>query len=234
MARPQLVLMPGLDGTGLLFQPLLRELAGKVEASVIRYPGDQALPLADLAALVLRQLPPGKPVLVAESFSGLVALTLLTSAPARVGGVIFVGAFAEPPRPLLLRLAPLVSRSPGLLRGAPAFLLRQFCLGPQATADDLKLLREALTAVSPAVLAHRLALAGARHSFGKARFEVPCRYLRPTHDRLVPASAADWFRDRFKKCEIQDIDGPHFLLQARPREAAAAIVQFARLPSGAA
>jgi pimeloyl-ACP methyl ester carboxylesterase len=226
--------MPGLDGTGLLFRPLLTELAGEVQAKVIPYPGDQTLGLADLAALVLRQLPRDKPILVAESFSGLVALTLLASGAARLGGVIFAGAFAESPRPLLLRLAPLVSRAPGLMRGAPAFLLRQFCLGPDAAADDLKLLREALAAVSPAVLAHRLSLIGARQSFGKGVFDVPCYYLRATGDRLVPASAADWFRNRFKRCEIQDIEGPHFLLQAKPREAARAILRIARLLSATA
>lgn len=90
------------------------------------YPLTQALVLADLGALVSRKLPPEKVVLLAESFSGLVALTLLASASARFRTIVFVGAFAEPPRPLLLRLAPLVSGAAGLMRSAPSFLLRQF------------------------------------------------------------------------------------------------------------
>ena len=159
-------------------------------------------------------------ILVAESFSGLVALTLLMNAQARFRGVIFVGAFAEPPRPLLLRLAPLVSRGAGLMRSAPAFLLRQFCLGNDATAADLKMLREALACVSPDVLAQRLQLIGTRHSFGKAPFEVPAYYIRAKQDRLVPATAASWFQQRFKQCEIDEIEGPHLLLQAKPKECA--------------
>jgi pimeloyl-ACP methyl ester carboxylesterase len=147
----------------------------------------------------------------------------LTSASARIRGIIFVGAFAEPPRPLLVRLAPLVSRSAALLRSAPAFLLRQFCIEKDATADDLRLFREAISAVSPSVLAQRLALIGARHSFGKGPLDVPCYYLRARQDRLVPASSVEWFRSHFSKCEVEGLDGPHFLLQAKPREAGQAL-----------
>jgi pimeloyl-[acyl-carrier protein] methyl ester esterase len=224
-----LALLPGLDGTGLLFRPLLRALHGELDARVIAYPGDRTLDLTELGGLVLRQLPPGKAILVAESFSGLVALSLLASSSARIAGVVFVGAFAEPPRPLLLRLAPLVCRSPALMRSAPSFLLRQYCLGSAAGADDLKLLRDALAAVSPAVLAQRLRLVGTRHSFGKTKFEVPCHYLRATEDRLVPTSCAEWFRHRFQQCEITEIEGPHFLLQAAPQRAAEAIARAVRL-----
>jgi pimeloyl-[acyl-carrier protein] methyl ester esterase len=217
-----------------LFRPVLRALDAELQPTVIAYPSDETLDLAELGGLVLRQLPPGKTVLVAESCSGLVALSLLASSSARIAGVVFVGAFAEPPRPLLLRLAPLVSRSPALMRSAPSFLLRQYCLGKTASADDLKMLRDALSAVSPAVMTQRLGLVGTRHSFGKAKFDVPCYYLRATEDRLVPASCADWFRQRFQRCEVVDIGGPHFLLQAAPEQCADVIARAVRLmvPAG--
>jgi pimeloyl-ACP methyl ester carboxylesterase len=92
------VLLPGLDGTGLLFQPLLEALATSVRSKVIVYPQSESLSLPELARLVVKQLPPGQSVVLAESFSGLVALTLLTEVATRIRGVIFVGAFAEPPR----------------------------------------------------------------------------------------------------------------------------------------
>jgi pimeloyl-ACP methyl ester carboxylesterase len=219
-------LLPGLDGTGLLFGPLVAELGREIQPKVVAYPPQQPLQLDELAKHVLHQLPAEKTILVAESFSGLVALRLLTSAAARIAGIVFVGAFAEPPRPLLVRLAPLVSRSPALLRSAPAFLLRQFCIGKDATADDLRLLRDAIAAVSPSVLAQRLALVGARHSFAKGPLDVPCYYLRARQDRLVPASSVEWFRSRFSQCEVEEMDGPHFLLQAKPRKAARALERF--------
>lgn len=218
-----LFLLPGLDGTGKLFAPLLAEL-GDAAQRVVAYPADRPLALSDLAALVLRQLPQHKAWLLAESFSGLVALTLLRDAPSRIGGVIFVGAFAEPPRPLLLRLTPVVSRTTALIRATPAFLLRQYCLGQDADVAQLKMLRDALGSVSPAVLGQRLSLVGARHSFAKGTFPVPALYLRAKQDRLVPPACAEWFRER--GCGITDVDAPHFLLQTKPRDAARAIQGF--------
>lgn len=220
-----LVLLPGLDGTGRLFAPLLAALPKDIHASVVSYPANEPLDLPALSSLVQRQMPVGKSVLLAESFSGLVALALLEEAPSKVVAVCFVGAFAEPPRPFLLRLAPLAARSATLLRSTPAFLLRQYCLGPDATAAQLRLLREALASVSPKVLGQRLSLVAGRHSFGKLA-DLPCCYLRASQDRLVPATCAAWFERKFRRCESREIDGPHFLLQARPVEAAQAIARF--------
>jgi pimeloyl-ACP methyl ester carboxylesterase len=213
-------LLPGLDGTGLLFGPLLAALAPDIRAKVVAYPTSEALALPELAALVARQLPAEGTVLLAESFSGLVALTLLMHAPARVRGVIFVGAFAEPPRPFLLRLTPLASRSAALMRSAPAFLLRQYCLGKEASASDLRTLRAAIAAVTPEILGHRLRLVAARHSFAKLPNDLPAYYIRASEDRLVPSSCSNWFQHRFRRCQIVEAEGPHFLLQARPKESA--------------
>jgi pimeloyl-[acyl-carrier protein] methyl ester esterase len=222
------VLLPGLDGTGLLFRPLLSALPADLDAKVVSYPAGQALGLPELATLVARQLPAERAVVLAESFSGLVMLTLLANASARIRAVIFVAAFAEPPRPFLLRLAPIAARSGVLMRSAPSFLLRQYCLGKEATAADLKMLREALAAVSPEVLGQRLGLVAARHSFGKVSIDVPSYYIRPSEDRLVPPACANWFQQRLAKCQLLEAVGPHFLLQARPRESAQLITQILR------
>jgi pimeloyl-[acyl-carrier protein] methyl ester esterase len=221
----QLVLLPGLDGTGVLFRPLVAALSN-VDSKVVSYPNDKALSLDEHARWVIHQLPGEKAMLLAESFSGLVALRVLQDAPSRIAAVIFVGAFAEPPRPLLLRLAPLVSRAGPLMRNTPAFLLRQFCLGRDAPVAQLNLLRQALAVVPPQVLANRLAVIGARHSWGKAKFGAPCLYLQAREDRLVPPAAAEWFRGRFERFELERIDGPHFLLQAKPDACAQRISEF--------
>jgi pimeloyl-[acyl-carrier protein] methyl ester esterase len=226
-------LLPGLDGTGLLFRPLLAALPSELRAKVIGYPANEALGLPDLAALVARQLPAEGAVLVAESFSGLVALTLLANAPPRIWGVIFVGAFAEPPRPLLLRLAPLALRHTPWVRRAPAFLLRQYCVGKDASASELKMLREAMACVSPEILGHRLRLVAVRHTFGKGPIEIPAYYIRASQDRLVPAACTHWFQQRFRKCEVLDAEGPHFLLQVKPRDSAEMIGRIVGSLNGA-
>lgn len=228
MNDPNLILLPGLDGTGMLFRPLLAALPAEIRPKVIAYPADRVLSLAEHAEFVARHLPREDVVVLAESFSGLVALSLLAMKKPRIKRVLFVASFAEPPRPFLLSFAPLLRWAGPAMRMAPAFLLRQFCLGSSANVQQLGLLRQALGAVSPEVLAHRLGLVGARHAFAQAQFKVPCHYLQASQDRLVPPSAAEWFREHVEPCEVESVEGPHFLLQAKPQECAEWVVKNRR------
>ncbi|HWA39367.1 MAG TPA: alpha/beta hydrolase [Burkholderiales bacterium] len=203
-----------MDGTGLLFAPFVRALSGFREPRVVEYPQDRKLSLLELSEIVLQRLPQ-EAVVVAESFSGLVALSLIQRAPSRLRGVVFVGAFAEPPRPMLARLAGALSPAASLASAIPAFFLRKYCLGEQAGAAELKIFRDAVSRVHPSVIAHRLGMiSGTR--FRKFGSGVPACYLRATRDRLVPAGCATWFEEHFDSCSVVDVPGPHFLLQANP------------------
>jgi surfactin synthase thioesterase subunit len=50
----ELVMLPGLDGTGLLFRPLVATLSG-VETKVVSYPNDKALSLDEHARATRRR-----------------------------------------------------------------------------------------------------------------------------------------------------------------------------------
>jgi pimeloyl-ACP methyl ester carboxylesterase len=52
--------------------------------------------------------------------------------------------------------------------------------------------------------------------------------MRATEDRLVPRSAGDYFARLARAGRVVDLEGPHFLLQARPTLAAAEIREFIR------
>lgn len=54
MMATKLVLLPGLDGTGLLFQPLLEALGAIFPVQVICYPPDQCLSVNDWTVLKRR------------------------------------------------------------------------------------------------------------------------------------------------------------------------------------
>jgi hypothetical protein len=49
----------------------------------------------------------------------------------------------------------------------------------------------------------------------------------PVAIRPTVIACARWFEQRFKQCVVHDVDGPHFLLRARPRESAALIAHAA-------
>jgi pimeloyl-ACP methyl ester carboxylesterase len=223
---PNLVLLPGLDGSGTLFAPLVAALPSWIKPQVISYPPDRQLSLAELANLVAKELPTGEFVLLAESFSGLVALELLAQGRLSARGVICCATFAKTPRPLLLRLSALRRRMAHKLATIPDPLLRPLLFGRHGGAGEVSWLRQALVRVMPSVLEHRLALVAARHNFGVQRFDTPCYYLQAMGDRLVPAGAARWFEQRFSHCQVVRLTGPHLLLQSKPQRCAQLIAGF--------
>ena len=98
-----LVMLPGLDGTGLVFDPLLSHLPDNINPQVVRYPADTALSFQEHVEFARKKLPKKEPfVLLAESFSGPIGLQLLDKPPANLIGVIFVATFARYPSPFLL------------------------------------------------------------------------------------------------------------------------------------
>ena len=225
---PTLVLLPGLDGTGILFRPLLAALPPNVPTLTCAYPGDVFLPPARLAETVAERIADlGEVVILAESWSGLVCLELLRRKPMNVVGVIFVACFAEPPRPVLLALSRLLPLSMLMRLPLPTTLARRYCLGAKASAGQLTLFRKALAAVRPEVLAARLK--SLRHIGPYAEPIVPpACYIQAARDRLVPPSSVGAFRAMSPILAVHWAEGPHFLLQSRPAECAVIVADFVR------
>ena len=82
---PELVLMPGLDGSGALFAGLLRAAPQELSLSVLRYPDEGRQDYPALQAYLAPELAARRRpyVLVAESFSGPLALRIGADHPPR-------------------------------------------------------------------------------------------------------------------------------------------------------
>ena len=106
----RLALLPGLDGTGLLFGPLVASLSRERPPLIVQYPRSCVESLSDYVDLAADALSTGDRWLVlAESFSGPVAARLLADRPdLKISGVIFAASFLSPPRRLLLTLLKLL------------------------------------------------------------------------------------------------------------------------------
>ena len=221
MMATKLVLLPGLDGTGLLFQPLLEALEAAFPVQVICYPPDQCLSVEALAAQVRAQVAfDTDTVLLAESFSGLIAVELLRQG-IPLHRVIFCASFASAPHPWLLKLAMHLPLERWWRLPLPESLLR--LLGIDARLQAL--LKPVREQVLPGVAAYRLRLTAAARPFALAqRWEIPCHYLRAVNDRAVPERCADELRRYFSRVEITRIaQSGHFLLQTQPEACAAAL-----------
>lgn len=227
-----LVLLPGLDGTGLLFADFIAALGPDIKTIVVRYPTDQPLAYPELEAIARAHLPVDEDFyLLGESFSGPIAISIAATRPARLRGLVLCCSFARSPRPSLSPLRPLLPLVP--VAALPLALLSFFVLGRFASPTLRRGLAESLSQVSPAALRAR---AGAALSVDVSAslhgFALPLLYLRATEDRVVPASASRTLLALVPGTRIVELPAPHFLLQVQAARAAIALKQFMKSTTG--
>ncbi|GDX81992.1 putative hydrolase, alpha/beta fold LipV [Deltaproteobacteria bacterium] len=225
-AAPRLILLPGLDGTGRLFDAFIPEL-GDHPTQIVAYPADRVLRVDALADLVQAALPESGPiVLVGESFSGRVALEVAAREPSRTLGVVLVASFIRNPTfvpPLFAAMLPDFA----FAVTPPRWLFRALLAGedaPEALVDELQ---RSIASVTPPVLAARVRevlnhTATARPEFA----QLPALYLRGTQDRLVGKAAVAGVAAMLPQLQVVEIDAPHLVLQRGPVEAARVIAEF--------
>ena len=122
--------MPGIDGTGIFFEPLIDALPPDIPVSVITYPPNAILSLEEHARFITKHFPTDNVIIVAESFSGLVGLELLHLRPREVKGAVFSAAFALPLHRTLIHGLSLVPGMESLVRKLPVPLLEPFPFWP--------------------------------------------------------------------------------------------------------
>ncbi len=222
-----LVLLPGMDGTGDLFEPFIAALCLEISVTVVRYPLREPLGYDALETLVYQALPENEPfVLVGESFSGPIAAAIAGRRPPMLKGLVLCCSFVKAPYPTLVGLKPFVPLfSPNLL---PEAILRWLLLGCWATPGLSVVLMGAIRKVSPSVWRKRIRdvllvdeTAALKHA------PIPVLYLRGANDRLMPRSASGLILQVRPDVRIADFTAPHALLQTVPQEAAACIEAFA-------
>ena len=221
-----LVLLPGLDGTGLLFANFARFFGADVKIIVASYPTDVALGYSELEPIARSFLPKDQPfVLLGESFSGPIAISIAASRPPGLLGLVLCCSFMRSPRPSLAVLRPLLSVVP--VASLPLALLSFFVLGRFSSPALRRSLVESLARVSPSVLRARARAAlSVDLSPVLSRVDVPVLYLRASEDRVVPQSASQAIVALAPATKVVEFSAPHFLLQALPSQAATTVREF--------
>lgn len=222
----KIVLLPGLDGTGVHFQPFLKQLPADWEAIVFRYPTESSQDYATLTDFVAQRLPREEPFcLLAESFSGPIAYRLAASARFPITSLIFVATFLSSPQPTLLPLRHALPLAWLLQFKAPDWILRRLMLDVQTSDEFLTAFWLAVEQVRPDVLVQRLGSIAALPG-GQAQLKQPCLYLQASHDLLVPKRSIEDFKQVCPDLEVIQIPGRHFLLQAKPKPCVEAIERW--------
>lgn len=220
------ILLPGLDGTGLLFEPFLKAFPNQQLLEVISYPPDGCLDYDQLAQVVQDKLPASEDIIIiAESFSGPVAARLVEHP--RVAAIIFCASFLKTPRPFLLKLLALMPLSIIFRLSVPKCILKFACFSPNCHESIIRCFYKAIEKVDPDVLAHRLRMiSNVDDLFTLKKNSIPICYIRASKDKLVPASCGESIYNSGAQVTLLDVEGPHFLLQSSPEQVIAAINSY--------
>jgi pimeloyl-ACP methyl ester carboxylesterase len=225
------VFLPGLDGTGFLFEPI-RKLWPSNEAPpiVIAYPSDRFLNYDALQTFVSPLLPTAEPfVLVAESFGGPLAARITAGRPPMLRGLVLSATFMNKPRGLLGDLGEGLI-GPYIFRGKLLGRIGRWLMKLQGVGDwQMKLMIRALDSHPPEILAARLKEAvevDAIVDLKECHVPVLCLYAK--RDLLLAKRCAELIGESNPRVKLVGLDTPHFLLQDKALEALQEILSFAK------
>ncbi len=224
---PTLVVLPGMDGTGLLLRDFASAMGTEFRINVLSYPLDEPLGYAELESRLFAELPSTDPYfLLGESFGGPLAVALAARRPVGLLGLVLCASFVRYPVSALRAFALLARIAP--IRAAPLFAFSWLMLGKWCTPALRTTLANSLAVVSSAAMRARLESA-LRVDVSELlkTIEVPLLYLRASNDRIVPRSAGDRIVSQSQRANLVEIMGPHFLLQASPEASAQVVRRFA-------
>ena len=223
-----LVLLPGLDGTGRLFDDFVEVLPKRLVTTVVRFPPDRFLPYAQLIKLVIDAAPSSdRFVLLAESYSTPLALKYAVTNPRNLAGIIISAGFVSPP---LGGWAGLVRAAVGIWPFGiflPKAVLKYFLLRDKCSQDLVDRVSQNLELVDSKTLIGRVREVLACDARGDlARMKVPILYIQALSDRLLSSTCVEEVLKAKPDVALATIGAPHLLLQQEPVKAAKIVSEF--------
>lgn len=218
----QLVFLPGFDGHAELRREFLDALALHHEVRAVSYPNRALGSLDAYREHAMGEVPVDwQPVLVAESFSGLVAARW-AAIDSRVRALVLCASFARNP---VGPAAAMGASFPGLVKLGP------MVMGPMPwDANDARRtlwaagLARALAALDDGVVAERLRLIASEDVSAQLQaLRIPTIVVHFDSDHVIGPRARAHLESVCRNPRVVRLEGPHFAIATRPLECAAAI-----------
>lgn len=218
----EIVFMPGFDGVAELRADFVRELGGVAAARAIGYPNRPLESLNGYARFVSSQLDAdSRPVVIAESFSGLVAARWAAQDP-HVAALVLCGAFSRNPSPVSEFAAswPATAQFFGANLMAPIGLLS----ADPARRRWSQALTTAVASLKKEVLAERMRIIATADVGAELRgLRIPVVVTQFQDDLVINPQARAALEAACIEPRIVKVAGPHYAIETRPVETAAAL-----------
>jgi pimeloyl-ACP methyl ester carboxylesterase len=208
-----IILVPGLDGTALLFYRQLPLLARRFNVVAFPLPDESDRSMEDLVSelrTLIDEIAPGGAILCGESFGGALCLSTALAHPDAVRGLVIINSFSRVPQRVKLRFAPLALR---LVPWAAMPTVRRFTEhrlhSPHALPEDLAEFRERSKSIGRQGYIRRLEILwdyDVRHRLHE--IQAPTLFLAGDRDQLIPSvSQARMMSERVPKADMEVLEG---------------------------
>ena len=221
--------LPGLHGTEALYQSLLHRLPEGIIAEFVNLPSTGKQDYQTLADYLQRELPKtsdgSKRLLIAESFSGPLAIRLAAMRREEVAGLVLAASFCDAPLNLSIALLPL---RPLFMVKPPRSALRHFLIGNDANEAEVAKLQTVVQSIRAATLSKRIrTILELTEDDNPDVPDIPILILQADNDNLVPWEAQSKLEANYPEATIHWIESPHLIFQRCPDECIQHIVEFA-------
>lgn len=222
-------LLPGLHGDATLFPPLVKEL-GDVQTECVEYPTTISQSYESLEKWMSEQLDWGIPrIIIAESFSGPLALRLAQRFPISVQSLVLAASFCASPTNPSLALLPI---RPLLMLSPPRRTLRHFLIGDDASEQSVAELKKIVSKIPSKVLNQRIrAILSLQSADCPYLNNLPMLILQAQDDNMIPWEIQNQLRMQYDHATTHWLDGPHLILQSATTQCASLIKDFTEQPN---
>ncbi len=221
--------LPGLHGTEELYDALKARLPGQIQAEFITLPTSGKQDYGTLSSWLDHELAHGpdqqRRLLIAESFSGPLALRWAEKRPDKVAGVVLAASYCDAPLNPGIALLPL---RPLFMVRPPRKTLRHFLIGEDASEAEVARLRSVVQAIPAATLSKRArAILELMECDSPVLPDTPVMILQAQSDNLVPWEAQRKLEACYPSAQTHWIESPHLMFQRHPEQCLTYILEFA-------
>lgn len=227
MKKMSIVLLPGLDGTGELFQPLINFIPERITTILISYPRDRQCGYSELKTIVMDALPVKTDFFIlGESFAGPLAIMIAGERPEGLKGLILCATFIRNPFRFIPSWIKFISVSP-IYRLWPLLIRVRAMYAGGKFKGLAEMAIKAIKTVKPDVIAGRVKSifeVNVEKELGSC--DVPILYIMGEEDRLIKKHNFVEIKKIRADVLLKRIKSKHFVLQLEPLKAAEELVEF--------
>ncbi len=221
----KIILLPGVDGTGILFEPFVDTFKADVPVEVIPLTKDSDQSILNQVSIIEEAVGDEEIILIVESYSGLLAYELAKRNKLHIKQIFFFGCFLQPPSFIgkIGRFLPV-----RLLNIIPDKLLSHILFNRWSSPELIALFRKAVESVNFPNLKQRLKTI-ATYQKPTQPIDVPCVYVQGTMDNLVNAYNVKAFEELCSDLQVEVVEATHMLLQTQPETMSQLIHKYLKL-----